>query len=161
MDSDSEGRCGEVASDLSIIVVTVVQAVFFTFFYEYIAWPVKAPNGSVTWVSLVTDEYFQWLPFVIAASTIVVVVTIVMMIYNRAWFRRSGWILFSLLGITMTLSLLIIFPFDFSVIPNDTVAELAPTVVTVVLLLMAAFYAGSAVIQLKDLRKITTRSEPL
>ena len=159
MASDSDGRCGEVASDLLIIVVTVVQLIFFTFFYEYIAWPVKAPDGSVTWLSMLTDDYFNWLPFVIAASIIVIVVRIVMMIYNRAWFRQSGWILFSLLGITMTTSLLIIFPFDFSVGPNDAVAELAPTVVTVALLFMAAFYAVSAAVQLKDLRKISARND--
>ena len=88
-----------------------------------------------------------------------IVVSIVMMIYNRAWFRQAGWILFPLLGITMTTSLLLIFPFDFGVIPNETVAELAPKVVTVVLVLMALFYTVSAVLQARKLREITARTE--
>ena len=160
MDSSSEGRCGEIASDLSIILITAAQLVFFTYFYEYVAWPAKGPDGSVTWLSLLTDDYFRWLPFVIAASLIVIVASIVMIIYDRAWFRKSAWILFSILGIMVVVSLLLILPFDFSVIPDATVAGLAPTVVTVVLILMVVFYAGSALVQLVKLRTPTAKNEP-
>lgn len=159
MESSSEGRCGEVAGDLSIILVTAAQLIFFRYFHEYIAWPTRAPDGTLTWVSLLTDDYFRWLPLVVMASVTVIVVQTTMIFYDRAWFRQAGWILFSLLGITMTVSLLLIFPFDFSVIPNDNVAKLAPTVVRIVLVLMALFYTGSAVSQVMKLRKILARNE--
>ena len=158
MEPSSEARCGDVAGDLSIILVTAAQLIFFRYFYEYIAWPTRAPDGSVTWVSLLTDDYFRWLPLVVIASITVIVVQTVMIFYNRTWFRQAGWILFSLLGITMTVSLLVIFPFDFSVIPNENVVRLAPTVVRVVLILMALFYAGSAVRQTADLRKLRAKA---
>jgi hypothetical protein len=159
MDSSEEGRCGEVTGDLSIILITAAQLIFFWYFYEYIAWPTRAPDGSVTWFSLLTDDYFRWLPLVLVASITVIVVQTVMIFYNRSWFRQAGWILFSLLGITMTVSLLVVFPFDFSVIPNGNVARLAPTVVRIVLILMALFYAGSAARQTADLRKLRAKAE--
>jgi hypothetical protein len=154
MEPSDEARCGDVAGDLSIILVTAAQLVFFRYFYHYIAWPTRSPDGSVTWVPLLTDDYFRWLPLVVIASITVIVVQMVMIFYPRAWFRQAGWILFSLLGITMTLSLLVIFPFDFSVIPNEYAARLAPTVVKLVLIAMALFYAGSAVRQTVALRKL-------
>ncbi len=159
MESSSGGRCGEIASDLSIIAITAAQLIFFTNFYEYIAWPIKGLDGSVTWISLLTEDYFRWLPLVTAASFIVIVASMVMIVYNRAWFRQVAWILFSLLGITMTLSLLLIYPFDFSGIPKDTVAGLVPTVVTVVLILLAVFYAVSAVAQSVKLRNLSASNE--
>ena len=47
MESSSGGRCGEIASDLFIILVTAVQLVFFVFFHEYIAWYTRGPDGSI------------------------------------------------------------------------------------------------------------------
>jgi hypothetical protein len=48
MESSPGGRCGEIASDLSIILVTVAQLVFFTRFQGYIAWPTTGPDRTVT-----------------------------------------------------------------------------------------------------------------
>jgi len=73
MESSSGGRCGEIASDISIILVTAAQLVFFAFFYKYIAWYTTEADGSVTRLSLLTDDYFTWLPIVIAASILVIV----------------------------------------------------------------------------------------
>ena len=52
MESSSQGRCGEIASDMSIILVTVAQLIFFTSFHEPIAWPITEPDGSVTCLSM-------------------------------------------------------------------------------------------------------------
>jgi hypothetical protein len=46
----------------------------------------------------------------------------------------------------VVVSLLIIFPFDFSVIPNDATADLVPKVLTAFLIFMAAFYAISVLV---------------
>jgi hypothetical protein len=155
VDSSSQGRCGEIASDLSIVVITAAQWVFFTYWYEYIAWPTKGPDGSLTWNSLLTEDYSRWLAFVTMASIIVIVASMVMIVYNRAWFRQLVWIVFSLLGITVTMSLLAIFPLDFGVIPNNTAAGLAPTVVKAILILMALFYTGSLIVQVRKLWSLT------
>ena len=153
MESSSGGRCGEIASDIMIILVTVAQLIFFVFFYETIAWYTTGADGSAVRIPLLTDSYFTWLPFPIVASIVVVVASVVMIIYDRYWFRQSAWILFCIMGMSVVLSLLAIFPFDFGIIPNATAAKIVPTAVTVVLILMAVFYGISALVLYMQFRK--------
>ena len=146
MESSTGGGCSEAGEDIAIILVTAAQLIFFTRFHKYISWPVTAADGTVTRLSLLTDDYFTWLPIVIAASILVIVASAVMIVYRGYWFRQVAWIGFCLIGITVTVSLLLIFPFDFSVLPNATAADLVPKVLTVFLILWAAFYAIVAMV---------------
>ena len=66
---------------------------------------------------------------------------------------------FCLLGITMTTSLLLIWPFDFSVIPDAKAADLLPKGLTGLLIFMALFYAVTAVIQTVQWIKKRSRQE--
>lgn len=159
MESSPQGRCGEIVSDMSIIFVTVAQLIFFTYFHRYIAWPVTEPDGTVTRLSMLTDDYFTWLPFPIVASIVVIVASIAMILYNRTWFRQAAWILFPLLGIAVVVSLATIFPFDFSVIPNATAAKVVPKVFTAFLIFMAVFYGVAALVSLLKWRA-SAKQEP-
>ncbi|MFC2030665.1 hypothetical protein ACFLWA_08070 [Chloroflexota bacterium] len=155
MESPPQTRTGSIASDLFIIFVTAAQLIFFAYFHRYFAWPTNGPGGSVTRLSLLNDDYFTWLSIVIAASILVIVVSIVMIFYDRIWFRQSAEILFCLIGITVTVSLLVIFPFDFSAIPDARAAKVVPIVATVVPVLMAVFYAIAALVMLSRFRSHT------
>ena len=160
MESSTGGGCSEAGEDIAIILVTAAQLIFFTRFHKYISWPVTAADGTVTRLSLLTDDYFTWLPIVITASILVIVASVVMIFYRRYWFRQVAWIGFCLIGITVTLSLLLIFPFDFSVLPNATAADLVPKVLTVFLILWATFYAIVALVMLvKLIRQYTGGQE--
>ena len=159
MESTSDGRCGEIASDMAIILVTVAQLIFFTRFHRYIAWPTTGSDGTVAWLSMLTDGYFTWLIFPIGASILVIVASTVMILYDRYWFRQAAWIAFCLSGIAVVLSLLSIFPFDFSVIPNATAVQIVPIVVRVLLLLMAVFYAICAIVLSVQLRREMSKRE--
>jgi hypothetical protein len=153
VDDSSGGRCGDIASDIMIILVTVAQLIFFAFFYEYIAWYTTGAGGSTVRIPLLTGDYTSWLPFPITASIVVVVASLVMIVYDRYWFRQSAWILFCIMGMSVVLSLLAIFPFDFTAIPDATAAKIVPTAVTVVLILMAVFYGISALVLFMQFRK--------
>jgi hypothetical protein len=147
MEASPGSRCGDIASDISTILVTIAQLIFLTFFHEYIAWYSTGPDGSVTRLSMLTDDYFTWLPLPITASILVIVALAAMVIYDRYWLRQAAWAVFSILGIAVVVSLVCIFPFNFSVIPNPVAADIVPVVVTVFLILMAAFYAVAALVQ--------------
>jgi hypothetical protein len=159
MESSPGGRCGEIASDISVILVTVAQLIFFSFFHQYIAWYTTGPDGSVTRLSMLTDDYFTWLPFPIAASIVVIVTSTVMIFYDRYWYRQIAWMVFCLLGITVTVSLVSIFPFDFSVIPNETAVDVVPIVVRVFFILLAVFYAVTALVMFVQLISHTAKRE--
>ena len=159
MESSPRSRTGEIASDLFVVLVTVAQLIFFTFFHRYIAWSTTGPDGTVTRLSMLTDDYFTWLPFPIVASIIVVVATAVMIMYDRAWFRQTAWIMFHVVGIVVAVSLVFIFPFDFSVIPNATAVDVVPIVVRAFFVLLAVFYGVTAVVPIAKLRNKPAKKE--
>jgi hypothetical protein len=159
MESSPGGRCGEIASDLFIIFVTAAQLIFFTRFHRYIAWYSREPDGTVTRLSVLTDEYFTWLPFPTTGSILVIVASAVMIVYDRYWFRQTASIIFNIIGIVIVVSLLLIFPFDFSVIPNATAVDVLPKIVRAFFILMVAFYGTTAVVMLVKFKRHTARQE--
>jgi uncharacterized protein YacL len=108
---------------------------------------------------MLTDEYFIWLPIMITASILVIVASIAMIIYDNYRFSRTIQIIFNIIGIAVAVSLVSIFPFDFSVIPNDTAVDVVPIVVTVFFILLAVVYAITALVMFVKLR--SHWSEPL
>ena len=147
MEASPGSRCGDIASDIATILMTIAQIIFLTFFHEYIAWYATGPDGSVTRLPMLTDDYFTWLPFPITASILVIVALTATVLYDRHRLRQAAWAVFSILGIVVVVSLVSIFPFDFSVIPNPVAADVVPVVVTVFLIFMAIFYAAAALVQ--------------
>ncbi len=87
----------------------------------------------------------------------VIVALVVTIIFPRYWLRQVAWIAFCLIGITVTLSLLVIFPFDFSVIPNATAVDVVPKALGVFLILWAVMYAVTAVVLVVQLRRHAVR----
>jgi len=158
MESSPGSRCGEIASDISMIFVTVAQLIFFTFFHKYIAWYTTEPDGSVTRLSMLTDDYFIWLPFPITASIVAIVAYAVMIFYDKYWFRMTAQIIVIVTGIAVAVSLVSIFPFDFSVIPSATAVDVVPIVVRVFFILLAVFYGVTALVLLvKLIRSYTVK----
>jgi len=157
MESSPHPKSGEIASHIFMILVTLVQLVFFTAFHKYIAWPITGADASVTRLSLLTDDYFTWLPIPIIASILAIAFHIIFIIYDNYRFQTTAEIILYLSGMTVTISLLTIFPFDFSVIPNATVAKVVPIVATVFFIFMATFYGIVTVLWLIKLKKHTAK----
>ena len=152
-------RTGRIGSDVFIILVTLGNLIFLAGFHKYIAWHVTAADGTVTRLSMITEDYFTWLPIPVTASVAIIIANIVMIAWAREWFRQAAWIVFSIIGVSVTVSLVSIFPFDFSVIPNAAAADAVPIWVRVFFILMAVFYAISALIQTLKLRRYLARRE--
>jgi len=153
MESSNRVKTGETSSHISIILVTAAQLIFFTRFHKYIAWSTTEADGSVTRLSMLTDDYFTWLPIMITGSIIVIVASVIMIIHNEYRFSRTIQIGFNIIGIVISVSLVSIFPFDFGVIPNDTAVNVVPIVVTVFFILLAIFYGVTLIIMFARLRK--------
>ncbi len=159
MESSPKSSSGQAASHLFIILVTLAQFIFFTFFHEYIAWPVTGADGSVTRLSMLTDEYFTWLPIMITGSVIVIITSIVMIVHDNYRFRRSAEIGFNIIGIVISVSLVSIYPFDFGVLPNATAVDVVPIVVIVFFILLPVFYAVTSVFMFVKLRRYIAKQE--
>jgi len=139
-------RAGRIAGYSAAIFWNVVLLVFFSFFHQFIAWYHVEPDGSVTRLSLLTSEYLIWLPILITALVISIVANIILFAYDRYWFREIVQIILNIIGAVVVANLVSIFPFNFSVIPNATAADIVPVAVTIVLIIIAVALGVGALV---------------
>ncbi|MFC2002431.1 DUF4870 domain-containing protein [Chloroflexota bacterium] len=130
-------RAGRIAGYSASIFWNVVLLIFFSFFHQYIALYHVQPDGSVTRLSMLTSDYFAWLPILVTALVISVAANILLIIYDRYWLRKIIQIILTVIGVVVVANLVSIFPFDFSVIPNATAAYIVPVAVTIFLIIVA------------------------
>jgi hypothetical protein len=138
---------------------TVASIIFLAFFHKYIAWYTTGPDGSVTRLPMLTDEYFIWLPIAITASILAIVAYTFMVFYNEYRLRMTVNLIGFIIGIAVVVSLVSIFPFDFSVIQNATAADVVPIMVTVILILQAIFYVIVALYTFVKLRRYIAKQK--
>jgi len=153
MESSPRNRSGEIGSHIFMILVTVANLIFFTSFHKYIAWHTTEADGSVTRLSMLTDGYFTWLPIAITASIIAIVAFTTMIFYDNQRFRMTAEIVVIISGVAVAVSLVSIFPFEFSVIPNATAVNVVPIAVRVFFILLAIFYGVTALVKSVKLRR--------
>jgi hypothetical protein len=159
MQSSQQGKASELSSDIFMILVTVANLIFFAFFHRYIAWFTTEPDGSAMRLSMLTDDYFIWLPIAITASILAIVAYSIMLFYRNDRFRMTAEIIVITAGVVVATSLASIFPFDFSVIPNATAVNVVPIVVRLFFVLLAVFYGVTVLIKVKKLRSYLAQKE--
>jgi uncharacterized membrane protein len=141
-------RAGRIAGYSATIFFNVVFLIFFSFFHRYIAWYHAEPDGGITRLPLLTSAYFSWLPILVTALAISIAANIVLIIYDRYWLRETIHITLASIGAAVVAKLIAIFPFNFSVIPDPTAADIMPVVVTIVLIIVAVGLGIGALVRL-------------
>ena len=154
------GKRVRIAGYSAVIFWSVVLLIFFSFFHRYIAWYHAEPDGSVTRLSLLTSDYFTWLPILITALVISITANIIMIIYDRYWLREIIQIILAAIGVVVVANLVSIFPFDFSVIPNATAVDIVPVVVTIVLIIIAVGLGVGALVRFIKLIVSVAKQSP-
>jgi uncharacterized protein YacL len=97
---------------------------------------------------LLTGDYFAWLPVLVTALVIAIAAHTVLIIYDRYWLREVTHVILNAIGVGVVAKLIAIFPFDFSVIPNPTAADIMPVAVTIVLVIIAVGLGIGALVRL-------------
>ena len=127
---------------------------------EYIASYVIKPDGGVTRLSLLTGEYFVWLPILATALVISIAANIILITYDRYWLREIIQIILTVIGVAVVANLVSVFPFDFSVLPNTTAIHIAPVVVTIVLIIIAVGLGVGALVRFINLIVSVVKQSP-
>ena len=140
-------RAGRIAGYSIAIFWNVVLILFFSFYNQYIAWYHVEPDGSVTRLSLLTGDYYTWLPIAITAMVISAGAYVLLIIYDRYWLKEIVEIILAVISIVVVVNLISIFPFDFSVITNATAADIVPVAVTVGLIVIAVGIGVGALVR--------------
>lgn len=154
------GKRVRIAGYSAAIFWSVALLIFFSFFHRYIAWYHAEPDGSITRLSLLTGDYFAWLPILITALVISITANIIMIIYDRYWLREIIQITLAAIGVVVVANLVSIFPFDFSVIPNATAVDIVPVVVTIVLIIIAVGLGVGALVRFIKLIVSVAKQSP-
>ena len=140
-------RAGRVAGYSASIFWNVVLLIFLSAFYKYVAWYHVEANGSVTRLPLLTGDYLNWLPILITALVITIIANVLLIIYDSYWMREVVQIILAVIGVIVVANLVAVFPFDFSVIPNNTAADILPAIVTITLIFIAVGLGVGALVK--------------
>jgi len=110
-------KAGRVTSSSFAIAWSIVFLIFFNFFSGYIAYYHDGARDLI-----LTAGFNAWLPILTTTLTLSIVGHIILIAFDKYVLREITLIVLNLFGIAVVATLLAIFPFDFSVIPNITAA---------------------------------------
>jgi len=130
-------RSERIISSSFAIAWSIVLLIFFLFFNEYIAYYHAETVGEITvWnrYPFITEEFNLWLPILTATLTLSIIGHSILIALDRYLLREVTLIVLDVFGIATVLTLLSIFPFNFSGIPNAEIASLSPMIAMIVLI---------------------------
>ncbi len=119
------------------IAWTIAFLVFFNFFSRYIAYYEYDTTTQVwTMFPLITERFNAWLPILNASMTASILGNIVLIINDSFYFNNITNIVMHLFGIASVSTLFVLFPFDFSSIPDVTLNPILFPIFKIVLILI-------------------------
>jgi hypothetical protein len=141
-------RSGRITGYSFAIMWNVVFFVLFNFYSEYIAY-YQYDVGIWSRYPILTEAFTQWLPIVSTALVAAIIGNILMIIYDGYYFRLIVRIVLNLFSLTAVISLLTIFPFDFTVFPGDLTGILNPIIILVLVLAIIGLVVDTIVRSVK------------
>jgi uncharacterized membrane protein len=129
-----------IATSSFVIACSIVLLIFFNFFHQYVAYYHSETAGGVTvWTKepFFTQDINMWLPLLTATLVLTIIGYVALMLFNREALDGIIKIVLGALGLATAATLLAIFPFDFSVIPDATAADVTDLCVRVFLILVS------------------------
>lgn len=117
------GPGSQVAASSFAIAFSVILLIIFNFLHQYIAYyTYNADTKTWSWQSFFTSDINGWLPIVNAALGIAILGNIILMIVRHPIVRDAVHVFTNGFNLAAVVTLLIIFPFNFNVIPNTDAA---------------------------------------
>ena len=126
IDAHFKGRGGRITASALAIAWSIALLIFFNFFNQYVAYyHSETVDGVTTWIRypFFTEDINLWLPILTATLIISIIGHIILIILDRYILREMIQIVINAFSLWTVLTLLTVFPFDFSVIPNAAAAD--------------------------------------
>lgn len=136
-----ETRGGRITGYAFSVFFSSLFLVLLYYYNHYIAFYNFEGTGETgAWerYPLLTQDFERWLPIVAIALLVSIIGNIILMIYDGYFFRQTVHLVIDMFAAASIISLLVIFPFDFSVFPGNDLTNLLNPIITVVLILIAA-----------------------
>ena len=126
IDAHFKGRSVRITASAFVIAWSIALLIFFNFFNQYVAYyHSETVDGITTWIRypFFTEDINLWLPILTATLVITIIGHIILIILDRYILREMIHIVINAFSLWTVLTLLTVFPFDFSVIPSTTAAD--------------------------------------
>ncbi len=126
IDAHFKSRSGRITASAFAIAWSIALLIFFNFFNQYVAYyHSETVGGITTWIRypFFTEDINLWLPILTTTLIITVIGHIILIILDRYILREMIHIVINAFSLWTILTLLFVFPFDFSVIPSTTAAD--------------------------------------
>jgi len=156
-------KAGRLAESSFAIAWSIVLLIFFNFFNQYVAYySSETVDGVKIWTKypFFTQDISLWLPVLTTTLVLTIVGHAILIIFDRYALRETIIIVLNALGLATVLTLLAIFPFDFSVIPNATAADVTYIGVRIFLILISVGTGIAIIVRLIKLTVNVVRQSP-
>jgi uncharacterized membrane protein len=119
-------RSGRIVASAFAIAWSIALLIFFNFFNQYVAYyHSETVDGITTWTRypFFTEDVNLWLPVLTTTLVISIIGHVVLIIRDRYIVREVIHIVISAFALWTVTTLLSVFPFDFTVIPDPAAAD--------------------------------------
>ena len=126
IDAHFKGRSGKITASAFAIAWSIALLIFFNFFNQYVAYyHSETVGGITTWIRypFFTEDVNLWLPILTTTLIITIIGHIILIILDRYILREMVHIVTNVFSLWTVLTLLSVFPFDFSVLPSTSAAD--------------------------------------
>ena len=130
-------RGGRIAASAFTIAFSIAVLIFFNYFNDYVAYySSDKVDGVVTWTRapFFTGDISLWLPILTTALVVSIIGHSIMIIFDRYVLREILQLIIDAFSLASVITLVIVFPFNFNVIPSASIAEGVELGVTLVLI---------------------------
>ncbi|MHB1275599.1 MAG: hypothetical protein ACYCXQ_05990 [Candidatus Humimicrobiaceae bacterium] len=132
-----EGKRGRRAfAHVWNIIWSLVLIIFFNFYSSYIAYfQYEQSNNTLVWhkFTILTQDFQKIIPLITAGLIIITAGSIILLILDKYILARVVELISAIFAIAVLGNILIMFPFDFNIIPYEKVAQLLPLILKIVL----------------------------
>ena len=121
-----KSRSGRITASAFAIACSIVFLIFFNFFHQYVAYyHSETVGGITTWIRypFFTEDVNLWLPILTTTLIITIIGHIILIILDKYILREMVHIVINVFSLWTVLTLLSVFPFDFSVLPSTSAAD--------------------------------------
>lgn len=116
------------------VIWSLVFIIFFNFFSRYIAYfQFEKVDGTLKWnvYPIITAGFSKLIPLITAGLVVILIGNIILLIFDRYVLSRIIEILSSIFAIAVLANIMLVFPFDFNVIPYDQLSEMLPLILKI------------------------------
>lgn len=132
-----DNRTGRITGYSFSIAWSIVLIIFFNFFYKYIAY-YQYNELTKNWniFPFVTSSFVAWLPILTISLIVSIIGNTILIINDSFYVSNITNIVMNIFGIASVSTLLSLFPFDFSILPDINLNGILIPIITIALILI-------------------------